>query len=113
MLDADLRGVVTEGCDLTGSDLTRADLTDAVLAGCVLTDCVLDWSWLVRTDLQSAHLTGVHFEHVRLLRTKLYNEGRFEFARPVAITAKELDVSRDGDAGLLAGIEGLKRLLAS
>jgi hypothetical protein len=55
----------------------------------------------------------VHFDHARLLRTTLHNEGRFEFARPVAITAKELDVSRDGDASLLAGIEGLERLLAS
>lgn len=110
-LNADLRGLIAEGCDFTGSNFTRADLTDAVLASNVLADCVLDWSWLVRTDLRFANLTGLHLENARLLRTKLYNEKRFSFARPAKITVQELDVSREGNASLLTGIEGLERLL--
>jgi len=109
-MNADMRGLRAEGCDFTASDFTRADLTDAILPGSVLTNCVFDWSWLVRTDLRSATLTGVRLENARLLRTKLYNERRYQFARPSKM-AKELDVSPEGDASLLAGIEGLERLL--
>src|SRR5882672_1837984 len=59
VMNADMRGLRAEGCDFTASDFTRADLTDAILPGSVLTNCVFDWSWLVRTDLRSATLTGV------------------------------------------------------
>jgi len=110
-VNADLRGLIADRCDFTGSNFTRADLTDAVLAGSVLADCVLDWSWLVRTDLRFANLTGLHLENARLLRTKLYNEGKFRFARPAKITVQDLDVSREGNGSMIAGIDGLDQLL--
>ena len=110
-VNADLRGVIAERCEFTGSNFTRADLTDAALASSMLADCVFDWSWLVRTDLRFANLTGVHLENARLLRTRLYNEKQFQFARPSKITVQDLDFSREGNGSLLAGIEGLERLL--
>ena len=110
-VNADLRGLIANGCDFTGSNFTRADLTDAVLAANDLSNCVFDWSWLVRTDLRFATLAGLRLEYARLSGTKLHNDRQFAFVRPVKVTAQELDLSVEGDGSMLAGREGIDLLI--
>src|SRR5215469_7816177 len=105
-----IRGLIADHCDFSGGNFTRCDLTDAVLTGNNLTGCALDWSWLIRTDLRFADLTGLRLENARLLRTKLCNDRHFLLALPAKITVPDLDFSRDGDGSLLTGIEGLHQL---
>ena len=72
LCQADLRGIIARGTDLTladlsGADLTGANLTGAILTGANLTGANLTWAILTGTDLTGANLTGAILTGAELL----------------------------------------------
>jgi len=76
LCQADLRGIVARGTDLTwanltGANLTGADLTWADLTWAILTGVNLTWADLSGADLSGANLTGANLTWAILIGTDL------------------------------------------
>jgi uncharacterized protein YegL/uncharacterized protein YjbI with pentapeptide repeats len=88
--DADLRGVIANGLDLTNIRLARADLTGARLAGATLVAADFVDARLTGVDLVGADCTHVDFSNADLTGAKLERTK----LREVKLEAANLDAAR-------------------
>ena len=82
-------------------------MSGAILKNAVLRNCDLGWAWLIGTDLREADLEEVNWDGARLVKTKVYNHRRFQFANTSRMTIKDIDVSEAGDGTKICQADGL------
>ena len=96
LCQADLRGIVARGTDLTwanltGANLTGADLTWADLTWAILTGVNLTWADLSGADLTGANLTGANLTWAILTGAILTGAELLAYGDMVYLKTMQLD----------------------
>jgi len=86
LCQADLRGIIARGTDLTWADLSGADLTWAILTGVNLT-----WADLSGADLTGANLTGANLTWAILTGAILTGAELLAYGDMVYLKTMQLD----------------------